>query len=131
MGRSCGEYILLGYTSPTILMSAILMLIVFSRVRIIERLKKIVLLFAGASFGVYLIHVHPVIKELVWSNAFASYAEYSLGGMIFAIFASAVVIYILCSVTDLIRMRIFEIIHIDKLCINIDKFITRLNKIGG
>lgn len=128
-GRPYGEYVLLGYTSPTILMSAILMLIIFSKVRINERLKKTVSLFASASFGVYLIHVHPAIKVLVWSNAFTSYAEYSIVGMIFAIFASAVVIYIICSLVDFIRMRIFEIAHIDKLCLGIDKFVTRIVKV--
>ena len=63
---------------------------------------------ASASFGVYLIHEHPVIRRLLWGELFPGE---TLGGTAyFPVYSVLVVlgIFVLCTMIDLVRMYTVE-----------------------
>ena len=55
----------ISYTSPFILLSAVALVVVFSALRLPKVVKKLILILSPCAFGVYLIHVHPMIFKYV------------------------------------------------------------------
>ena len=60
-----GSDILISYTSPTILISSILFLCYFKNISLSEKLRKVVSFLTPMTFGVYLIHVNPLVWEYI------------------------------------------------------------------
>ena len=89
-----------------ILLTSVLFLIGFMQLDL--GYKKIINLISSATFGVYLIHDHPLIRPFLWETLFknASYA-----GSVFLIPYSIMVIcvvYIVCTIIELIRINVLE-----------------------
>jgi len=93
------------------LLAAVAMLLLFSRIRI-TRGKRLAAAFGAASFGVYLIHDHPLIRKYTIST----YA-YHLAGLNTLIIVPCVIltaagIYIVCALIDMAREKLFGLLHI-------------------
>ena len=56
------ESMLVNYTSPTIFVAAVALLILFSKVKV-RKARKIVDFFAPLTFGVYLMHGNPDLRN--------------------------------------------------------------------
>ena len=112
-----GSYIdiLVSYVSPTIVFSSISLFLVFANASEIRPLQKLIRLLAPASLGVYLIHVHPIVWSLV-PNIYKSFVENNLVVMTLLIFAAAVGVYLMCSIIELVRIKLFAWFRIKKLC---------------
>lgn len=126
--------ILLSYISPTILLSGVFLFLVFANASEIRPLQKLIRLIAPASLGVYLIHVHPIIWNLV-PNLFKSFVNYNPIIMTLLILAAAVGVYLLCTIVELVRIKLFAWFRIKKPCDWIErtvaaKFDRAYEKIG-
>ena len=75
-------------------------------IRFIKRLSK-------ATFGVYIIHLHPYIWDML-KDRFVNYINYPLLELLVIVFFNSFMIYMLCSYMELFRIFIFG-----KLKINI------------
>ncbi|MGM9941047.1 MAG: acyltransferase family protein [Bulleidia sp.] len=106
-----GNY-LISYKSPTILMSAVFLLLCFSNLKLSDRMKKLVSFVAPMSFSVYLIHNHPLVATVVMNRMFASYAELPVVEMVVKVLLTALFIYSVCSVIDWFRLYVFRTIGI-------------------
>ena len=125
------DKILINYASPTILLCAISLLIIFAKLNLKEMCCKLVSFFSTASFAVYIIHVHPCIWEFI-KNRFIVYIELNVFLMVLAVIITAIAIWLVCSMVDKIRQFIFKIIKFDLLAIKISKLIEKLvNKIAN
>ena len=88
------------------LLSALSMFMVFKNINM--SYKRWINVIASASFGVYLIHDHRVVREFLWIKLFnvALYQNslllipYSLGVVFF--------IYLTCTIIDILRQAVFE-----------------------
>lgn len=67
---------------------------------------------APYTFGVYLIHDFPLIRELLWPYLLKTYnfAPYVIAGLVFSL-----LVFLCCIVIDSIRARIFEVCRINLL----------------
>lgn len=120
------------YTSPTILFAAIFLLVAFSKLKINKRVIKFVKWAAPLSFGVYLIHVQHYIWQQLFKNAFAYYTEFNTVALVFSVLGTAVVIYIVCSLIDFLRGKLFELLKIKKGLNKLEaKFLPNLWKDEG
>lgn len=91
------------YTSPTILASAIFLLALFEK-RKLRKWKKITIrLLAPSAFSVYLINTNPLIWTYIMENRFVDYAAMTPTNMILSVLGTALVIYLFCTLADLIR----------------------------
>lgn len=106
---------LISYTSPTIVLIAVALLVIFSRLTLNKTTVRIIKIFAPASLGVYLIHVN----KQVWEYVIKDFAKPFADGLIIIpfIFLSAVAIYIICSIAELGRIGLFRVLKVKKLCI--------------
>ena len=102
--------VLYNYTSPTIFICAVCLLVVFSRLQIQlgSRGHTVLTRVSHATFGVYLIHVHPLIFEQPWKGSFAWLSELSPALLPFGVFGCALCVLAICTIVELLRQLLFD-----------------------
>ena len=113
-------------TSPTVLLCAAALLVAFARLKPCRKLTEFAVLFAPAAFGVYLLHVSPLVFEHVIGNRFAFIGRLPFPLIPFAVLASAGVILVVGLAADKVRILLFKALGVPKLCRKAEKSIRRL-----
>lgn len=113
-------------TSPTVLLCAAALLVTFARFKPGRKLTEFAVLFAPAAFGVYLLHVSPLVFEHVIGNRFAFIGRLPFPLIPFAVLASAGVILAVGLAADKVRILLFKALRVPKLCRKAEKSIRRL-----
>lgn len=113
-------------TSPTVLLCAAALLVAFARFKLGRKLTEFAVLFAPAAFGVYLLHVSPLVFEHVIGNRFAFIGRLPFPLIPFAVLASAGVILVVGLAADKVRILLFKALGVPKLCRKAEKSIRRL-----
>ena len=109
------------FISPLTVLGSIALLLFFSRLNCGRIAKRVIALFAPAAFGVYIIHVHPLIWEHLMKNRFTFLADlnpFLLAGSVLLI---AFGIYLVGSLIDLLRHLIFKLLRIRKGCLALEE----------
>ena len=119
---------LLTYTSPTVLISAAALLVLFSQFKFKEAFKKAISFFSPLAFGVYLIHTEPHVWNGVLLGRFSYLGNKNPALFIMIIFAIIFAIWFACSMIDYVRLKIFKLLHIKKWCTSMD---CKLEKISS
>lgn len=101
-----GNY-LIDYTSPTIVASGILLLLLFKDLSIGKRLQKHVKLFTPLCFGTYIVHAHPLVMDNLIKGKFESYAAQPWIVEIMLTILTAGLIFLVCAGIDWLRLRVF------------------------
>jgi len=106
-GERAGYWLFHRNDSPTTVLMAMAMLLLFSRLRI-TRGTKLLAMIAPLNFSVYLIHDHPLVRRYTIS----AYAKYLAGlsnlWIIPGIVLAAVGIYLACILIDYFREKAFR-----------------------
>lgn len=119
----------MSYTSPVAVGEAVCLLLCFSSLKVNnKKLVKSINFVTPAIFSVYIIHVHPIVFWSILKNAFTGLTEYNLLVAFMLIIAIALAIFIGCIALDYIRIIIFKILNINKLCDKLGENITKLIK---
>lgn len=98
---------------------------IFSKIQLNKNIVKIVKCFLTAAFGVYLIHVHPVIWNYIMDNRFARIAGSAFWMLSIEVIGSALVIFVICLFVEKIRLILFKIIKLDDLLIRYYLFLLK------
>ena len=119
--------IFIEYISPTIVLSAIALLGLFSRLDFkSQKLINIIKFFAPISFGVYLIHEHPMIKFSMIFDKFIFLANTPPLIFIISLIGIVMAIYISCSLIDYARLLLFNTLKIKE---TITKLLKKFKKV--
>lgn len=113
--------VLVQYTSPTILLSAVALLSIFSKIDLSYMSKRIIKIFTPATFGVYLIHAQPLVWQNILKDRFVNYVSGSAVHLVFGVLFTAMSIYFLCSLIDLARNKIFKVLRIKQSVERLEK----------
>ncbi len=113
-------------TSPTVLLCAAALSVAFARFKPCRKLTEFAVLFAPAAFGVYLLHVSPLVFEHVIGNRFAFIGRLPFPLIPFAVLASAGVILAVGLAADKVRILLFKALGVPKMCRKAEKSIRRL-----
>ena len=106
-GKAAGYNLFRYNNSPTTLLLAVMMLLLFSRLKI-TRGKKLIAIFAPLNFSVYLIHDHPHFRQAFISKYSYILAEAPTFAFVPAVILAAVLVYLFCAAIDAIRERVFR-----------------------
>lgn len=116
--------IFLKYTSPTILIAAIFLVIAFNDIKISSiKQRKLIGYLAPTTLGVYLIHEHPLIRASIVKNSMLEFVDLNVVVLIFVIFFVALITFLLCSCIDSIRNKLFVYFKVAALFDGISSFI--------
>lgn len=113
--------ILIEYTAPTILLAAVSLLAIFSRLRLPGRAEKTVSALSPHAFGVYLFHAHPLMFRLL-EGRFAFLGTTSIPALTAAVLAAALGICVLGTAADWLLTGMLRLLHIDRLLKKLDSF---------
>lgn len=125
-GMEFGADILIHYTSPTVLGEAIMLVLLFARIRIPKRAVGWIKLFSPAAFGVYLIHVHPLVFNEIIGKDFRFISNLPILAIIPVALFSSLAVLILGLVIDKMRIEIFKIMKIGLIGIKLESALRQL-----
>lgn len=109
-----GNY-LISYTSPTIILCLVFLLLFFANIKCNRTVVRFIF-FAPVFFGVYLFHGEPLIKDAFIDNAFVHYLSFNPLIRAPAVIAIAFCIWLVSSLVDRIRLIIFDNLKIRQFC---------------
>lgn len=105
----------ISYLSPTIVLAALVLLLIFSGFRRIPKpLIKVIRFITPTVFGVYLFHGHPLVFSYILSDAFTWIADFSPWKIPITVIAVALAIFVCGVLKDKIRMLFFKICNINR-----------------
>lgn len=116
------EAMFLNYTSPTMLMASIALLFLF--IKLDKRIKgkrvmKAISLLAASTLGVYILHSHPLVWEYCMQGVSAGFVNDHSIILLLKVLGAALGVYLVCSVIDIARNKIFSVLKVAKRCENI------------
>ena len=114
------KFTLISYTSSTMLLSGISLLIIFSKLKV-KSWRKIISFLSPLCFSVYLIHEHEVFSKRFIVGRSATFLNYSTLKMLLYILITDIVIFVVCIFVDYFRELMFKKLKIKKRLSFIDK----------
>lgn len=127
LGQTRAGNYFISYKSPTVLLSAVFLLLFFERLHVSSFWKKVVGTLSPVAFGVYLIHGHPLVYSHLLKDRFVGYAALSWPMEILAVLGTAASINLLCYAIDFLRLTLFEKLRIQQ---RLDALEDRAKQIG-
>ena len=98
------------YPSPSLVLASLAIFILFAKWKISGqgRLGALIAFLAPASFGVYLIHLHPLIEKHLLVDQFISLLHLEEWLLPLALFCLSFVIYLVSSLIERVRLWLFR-----------------------
>ncbi len=124
-GEQSHGRVLINYPAPTMLFMGIALLNISSKLLLNSRIIQGVKLFAPLTFGVYLIHIYPFVAEYLFKDRFADIALNSPVMFIGKIIIFSLCIYLVCSVIELVRAKLFELLKLNVLANAVAAYIQK------
>ncbi len=108
---------LMYYPSSLMLLAAIGLLLFVVNLRIRSHAaSKIICFLAAPSFGVYLLHDHPLVrKQFIFQRMNSLTQATSMFSVWGKLLLTGLLIYLLCSIIELLRIRLFKLLHVSDL----------------
>lgn len=113
---------LVNYISPTMVIAAVMAVCLFAKINVKHRfLAGLITFFSSSAFSVYLIHDNNYFRDNIIVGAFKAVDDYSPAMLVLNVLAIVLTIFVVCVLIDKIRVLIFKLLHIEKLCDYIQK----------
>lgn len=113
------------YTSPTIFLASVAIVVIFAEMKIQFKCKNAITYFATFTFSIYLIHQQELVNLFCVKNQFLWVLNYNALISFVLVIASALAIYVLCTVIDVLRYYLFKFLHVKDFCVYIEKLLTK------
>ena len=107
---------LVNYTSPTILLTAISLVILSSKLKLGDHAVRFIKLVSPLTLGVYMIHDHPLIRNEFMAGSSVRFLESNAFVMEFKVLVFAGAVFVLCLVIEFGRSKLFRILRVRGLC---------------
>lgn len=126
IGHATMDGMFWSYLSPFVVGAAVCLFQLFRKIKI-TRTQKLWKLLASATFGAYIIHTHPDASKLFMVDRFAEAAVQQPWYVLLAMVAAySLILYLACTLTELVRIKLFELLHIPQLAKKILQFFRKL-----
>lgn len=108
------RYLLMTYVSPTIVINALALFVLFLRLRLRAPARRFVACFSPAAFGVYICHEHSLVKGR-FPQLFGWVAELEAWQIAPAVLGCAAAMFFACLLVEKLRLVLFDRLGIDRL----------------
>ena len=114
------------YTSPLVLGSAFFLLVLFSKIKFKSTMITSILpTISALTFGVYLIHDNPSIREKLMIGKFVECTGLSCIGLVIHVLSSVLVIFTVCALIEYCRTVLFRYLKINGLAVKIERLVYK------
>ncbi len=114
------------YQSPLMVAAAVFLFNAFRQLKVKDKGKTVIRIFAPTAFGVYLIHENPIIRALIITDKFISYLSEPIYIMIGLIILTVLIIYLGSILIDFIRIQLFKLLRIKEFSNWIEKLFQKI-----
>lgn len=104
----------ISYMSPTIILAAVALFLCCLKLRP-QRGKRIITGLSSLTFGIYIIHMQPFVRELFFTERFADTIAQPWYTVMVRLFGFAIVMFSACALIEWLRKQIFRLLHISQL----------------
>jgi len=101
------------YTSPTIVLAAMAIVLLFASASVPKSAQKFLTFSAPLTLGIYLLHEHPLVRQYLIMDRFLDILTLPVLLQICAVLGIAALIWILCFFLEIIRQGFFSLIRIE------------------
>ena len=115
------------YTSPTILINSILLLVLFSRFKFNDVFSKIICFISSSAFFVYALNENYFIRDNYIINSFIKYNSSPVITIVMNVLLYSIIFFILAITVDKIRCYLFEKLKINNLISKTSTIFDKLN----
>ena len=113
-------------SSIPMILQSISVLLFFTQIKYNKYLAKIIIFIGPLTFGVYLIHDHPLIRAYIISNLFSKDSDnLPLYSVVELILLRDLKVLAICACIDYLRYLLFTLLRIRKISIFIEKIIFK------
>lgn len=126
LGRKTATNLFVSYMSPTIVGIAIALLFMFANLNIKSFSQKIIQWMSPAVFGVYLLHMQPLVFDYILKNRYCDIGDLPVYLIPVAVLGNALLIFTLGVILDKIRIVMFHFLKLDKISEKIEKWIMNI-----
>ena len=117
------------YDSNLKVIQSISIILILSEINYNKYLGKIISFIGTLIFGVYLIHDHIFIRKDIINNLFYNEKNNISIFSVYKLFMTkSLLIFIICIMVDYIRLCLFNLLKIRKICIIVEKNISEILK---
>ena len=125
------------YTSVLIVLSSIALFAVFTQINVQNKaVCKFISFFSKASFGVYILHIQPLVWANLLQDAFSQFAVFSAPVMAACCLAAALGIFLACTAVEKLRALLFCVTRLDRLIVflpsvterAVEKVLTKMHR---
>ena len=103
------------YTSPTIVLSAVFLLLLFAKLSFTPKAVRFITFVAPVSFDVYLLHEEPLIRSLLINGRFEHFKNLHPILMLGAVIGTALGIWLIGSLVGRLRLAVFKLCRVQKI----------------
>lgn len=105
--------LLINNTSPAIVLASVALLVLFAGIRIRESVGRYCARLSTLTFGVYLIHDHPLVREYLMKDRFTWMIDaFDYRTLPVVVLVSAAGIFAVCAAAEALRIRLFAALKI-------------------
>ena len=101
------------YTNLFNIINCVILLMFFANMKI--KGNKLISFLSATSFGVYLIHEQPFVREHIITNSLAVLGDSNFLVIYAFVILSAVAIYFICSILEYLRQKLFKLLRVNKV----------------
>ncbi len=130
LGAVWGNGMVRDYNNILVYIGAVFLFLAFINIDIDNKIvSKVILFFSPLTFAVYLIHESPFVSEWLWNTINVDTWCVNNSLFIFQALVTTLFLFIIFSLIEYIRKKIFRVLKIDYMIITLSNFIE--NKIRG
>ncbi|MEQ9810978.1 acyltransferase [Streptococcus jiangjianxini] len=119
------------YTSPTITLGALALFVLFVNLNISPSspLVKFIRFFAPATFGVYLVHLHPLVVKFAMRDFAENFVDQSPLVFPIIILGASFLIFLGSILVEKMRIWLFKTLQVARFSAKVDDWLTFKNKV--
>ena len=103
----------LSYVSPTVLLTAVCFVILFSKLRLGKRICALARFAAPGAFAVYLLNTHPLVWSMVLQDRFTALGEGPAWRMLAVVLGFSAAFTVAALLVDKVRQAFVKLLHIE------------------
>lgn len=117
--------VFVSYTSPTIVLMAVGLLCLFSKISFQNPPVSLIAFFSSSAFSVYLIHDNTFVRKYLISTLSGFASQYSTAALALFIIGAVLGVFLSCVLIDKIRIALFNMCRADKIAENMESAIKK------
>ena len=115
-GVHYGEYQFMKFTAPTILLWALALVALFSKIKVKSAvMQRWIVRVSALTFGVYLLHADSLLVDVLYRDKLSYLLHHSTAYALGMLLLYSAALFAVCLAVDFLRSRLFTLLKIDRL----------------